>query len=190
MSFTEDAELIAQQDIYGNVKPVSMSPHLQIEVDSQNYDDENLEFDQRLYANSFEKEFARGLQNAKLTQSCRSVLMEYYRIATSDDVVLGNYTPTEARIFVEQLELDLEREKMGLRRKDMLSWTSGAWDTAARQIITACKSRINRSIGGWERTALITSRSYVKQDTLNEEKLSSEERDRGGLFSKFGNKRK
>lgn len=182
MEDIDELEGILNQDIYGR-SIGEISPSLKISPVASGYEDESLQFDRDLYANSFEEEFARELNCLKLTPNARSILMGYFRIATSDDVVLGNYTPHEAKIIVETISLELEREKMRLRGRDMLSAISGAWDSAAKQIETACKTRVNRSIGGWERTAQITQRSYVKQDSTNEE-ISEKERNKSGMFSR------
>lgn len=182
----DDGIDVLNQDIYGNQKVRPLSKSLSLEPSAPQFNDDDLRFERGLYANSNEEEFIRLLETMKMSHSTRSLLMGYFRMATSDDIVLGNYTVKEADIVYRQLELNLDCEKMKLRGQDMLSWVSGAWDSAASLILSSCHARLNRAIAGWERTALITNRQYVKQDTTNEEKTSSERGGKRGVSALFG----
>ncbi|MDO5835648.1 MAG: hypothetical protein Q4P17_03995 [Methanobacterium sp.] len=176
-----------ETDVWG--RPVQIANSLQIQSNEVDYTDEVLKFDKDLYKNSFENEFERGLTNSKMPPSVRSKLKEFYKIATSDDIVLGNYTPYEAKMYLLELELRLEREKTRLRGIDMLAVVTGAWDSEADQICLAAKTRINRSIGGFERISQITQRTYSKSDNLNEDKISNGEKDKQSLWGKIRNGR-
>ena len=176
----KQANDVLNTDMYGDYR---LADSLKLEKQVQNFEDERIAFDQKLYANSTDSEFQTYLENSKLTSTCRRMLMAFYRIATSDDIVLGNYTPKEAALSLYTLETSLNDAKLKLKRTDRLSVISGAWDSAASLVLNAARARLNRSVGGFERTAQITQRTYQKVDQTNEERMGRSDRDKNGIFS-------
>ena len=140
-----------------------------------NFENEGIQYNRELYTPDLEITFKGMLNTSRLTPRARAILKSYFNYAVSKDLVLANRTSNQASIDLKKLRLRLDKAKMSLRGKDILSKLTPAWDDAAEFIILVAQSRIQRSIDGWERDMQQTQKMIQKTDvtqntlqTLNE----------------------
>ncbi len=191
-SAVEIAEDLLQQDMYGNVQKNPLDTEYSDQRD-KTFSQEHLAYSQSLFEDDYKNEFHRSIKTLQLTPSVRSKLYSFYKVATTDDIVLGRFSVKDAEIFLLELAFDMDRAKIGLRDEDVLSVYSGAWDYAVTIIKKIAFVRICRAIDGFERLSQITQRSFISAEstesvTSTNRSEQNNEKKSEGLLQRFRRK--
>jgi hypothetical protein len=123
-----------------------------------NLTDQSLLYLQEMYRDDNNATFEALMDSRKITPHAKHILMGYYKLYSSPDMVLGNYSAAQADYEIKKLKAALYREKISLKHIDLVNVLTGGWDLAAQIIIIQATHRINRSVLGFERICQITRR--------------------------------
>lgn len=172
------SESESNDEYYRDQYDRKINPNLMYEYeerDNIDYSNEKLIFSKEMYEDELISYYNKYMKNAQMSPNVKAILWTFFGRQTSKDIVLGNYTPRQAKVDYFTLKIDMNVARMNLKGEDALQRLSGSWDMVATFICAVMKQKLNRAIHGFERRMQNETKTVEVHEQYN---FDNDDRDR------------